>query len=150
MKDPFDGMGGEERPDAERPNNFFWKPNDASYMVGQLDRIEPGKQYGDYAVFTGAVIFRGEDHKPMADGDRAIPCNSASLTGKIVPEDAGKFFRITFEKWVNTANGRMRVYSVTVGLDPKKAEAILAKARKALAAENTAPDASTEDDDLPF
>lgn len=145
----LDQVGGEVVPDAPREGGLFWKPELPSYIVGKLDRIEPGKQYGDYAIFREAVVFRSEDHKPQYYREELAIPHSANLEGKITPQDAGQYFAVVFMKWVNTKSGRMRVFEVRMGLDPSRTSAVLLKARKAIDAETIAPP-QDPNDGLPF
>jgi hypothetical protein len=151
MDDPFKGTGGETRPDAEREGGLFWKPSAPSYMVGRLDRVEPGKKYGDFAVFAGAVVFRADDHRPIGTGtekgELAIGLSGGSLAGKITPDDVGTYFRVQFDKWVPTEKGKMRVFIVTAGLEPVTTEATLTRARKMVARDLPVALLS---DDLPY
>ena len=151
-KDPFNDLGGEVREDAERGDvGFFWKPTLPCYLIGKMDRIEPGTKYGDFAVLTNAIEFRAEDHKPerMAK-ERAVALGSANMQGKITAEDAGKWIRIDFHKWVPTANGRMRIMHVTVGLDAVKLKPILDKAAQRLAADLALNPDAGDGEERPF
>ena len=139
-RSPLDLLEGDVIPDAPREDGFFWKPETPCYLIGKLDRIEAGKQYGDYAVFSDAVVFRAGDHKPLSRHTEIAVALGASLKGKISTEDSGVFFAIVFDKWVSTKNGRMRVYEVRAHLTPTTTAALLARSMKALDNDNGAPD----------
>ena len=143
--DLLDGIGGEERPDMRVAADGFWKPEAPATIIGKLDRIEPGRKFGDFAVLTDAVVFRAGDNKPMfAVKEQGIPAG-ANLSGKLKPEDSGKFVAIAFTGWENQPGGKMRKFTVKVGVDEAKTVKLLAAARKKLGAADEAGD-----DDLPF
>lgn len=144
--DPFADLG-----DERKPVSNFWKPNRREKMIGKLDRIEDGKKFGDRAVFPDAIIFRGDDHKPIRRGEVLLGI-SANLAGRINPEDSGKFFIITFREFAEASgsNNPARLFDVAVVPADKEAtvRAALRKAADQLKAETD--QSEDEDDDLPF
>jgi hypothetical protein len=149
MSDPFANAAGNAIP--EKPMSAFWQPETPEYLVGVLDNTKtikrPNGDRGEIAIFRDVVLFRANDHRPIAKHDSlTIGTDGPSLTGRILQEGVGQYYRVQFTGWEPTKQGRKRNFNVTSGLTADTTKAILDRARRAVPS-------STEDeanDHLPF